>query len=287
VETSNLTTHVIAVLNANPISNWTRRTSRSRGNGVNIYSGGVPFEFRKGKRLLWLRSFAIFTSLSMEIYIGHNRFLPDYFEFIDHPIIRDWIAPVMRFPWARRYHNGWGFLYRLKQKNTINTKQAPWFLVWKRTITTERPSRPAKLVQTFVGRNCVVTKLIPTAVILGFIGRCRYFVTQVAPYFPLRGWVEPVPDQPLLRKSDKAGNRTRDLWICSQELWPLDSRGGQREDKYYNARFEISAAVNMKNAVFWDVTPCGSSKKRYLKGTYRFHHQGDKNQWARNNIRTN
>jgi hypothetical protein len=23
------------------------------------------------------------------------------------------------------------------------------------------------------------------------------------------------------------GNRTRDLWICSQELWPLDHRGGQ------------------------------------------------------------
>jgi hypothetical protein len=24
-----------------------------------------------------------------------------------------------------------------------------------------------------------------------------------------------------------AGNWTRDLWICSQELWPLDHRGGQ------------------------------------------------------------
>jgi hypothetical protein len=24
-----------------------------------------------------------------------------------------------------------------------------------------------------------------------------------------------------------AGNRTRDLWICSQELWPLDHRGGR------------------------------------------------------------
>jgi hypothetical protein len=25
-------------------------------------------------------------------------------------------------------------------------------------------------------------------------------------------------------KSGSAGNRTRDLWICSQELWPLDHR---------------------------------------------------------------
>jgi hypothetical protein len=38
--------------------------------------------------------------------------------------------------------------------------------------------------------------------------------------------VDPVPDPLLLRKSDSAGNRTRDLWICSQELWPLDHRGG-------------------------------------------------------------
>jgi hypothetical protein len=31
--------------------------------------------------------------------------------------------------------------------------------------------------------------------------------------------VDPVPDPLLLRKSGSAGNRTRDLWICSQELW--------------------------------------------------------------------
>jgi hypothetical protein len=27
----------------------------------------------------------------------------------------------------------------------------------------------------------------------------------------------------------------------------------------------------MKNAVFWDVTPCGSCKNRRLGGTYRLH----------------
>jgi hypothetical protein len=35
---------------------------------------------------------------------------------------------------------------------------------------------------------------------------------------------EHVPDPLLLRKYGSAGNRTRDLWICSQELWPLDHR---------------------------------------------------------------
>ena len=38
--------------------------------------------------------------------------------------------------------------------------------------------------------------------------------------------MDPVPDPLLLRKSGSAGNRSRDLCICSQKLWPLDHRGG-------------------------------------------------------------
>jgi len=36
-----------------------------------------------------------------------------------------------------------------------------------------------------------------------------------------------IPDPLLLRKSGSAGDRTRDLCICSQKLWPLDHRGGR------------------------------------------------------------
>jgi hypothetical protein len=67
---------------------------------------------------------------------------------------------------------------------------------------------------------------IPTAVNFGFLGWSRYFSIQVAPQLSSRGWVDPVPDPLLLRKSGIARNRTRDLWIRSQELWPLDHRGG-------------------------------------------------------------
>jgi hypothetical protein len=38
--------------------------------------------------------------------------------------------------------------------------------------------------------------------------------------------MDPVPDSLLLRKFGSAGNRTRDLWVSSQELFPLDHRGG-------------------------------------------------------------
>jgi hypothetical protein len=39
----------------------------------------------------------------------------------------------------------------------------------------------------------------------------------VAPDLSSRGWMEPVLDS-VLRKSGSAGNRTRDLFVCSQEL---------------------------------------------------------------------
>jgi hypothetical protein len=67
---------------------------------------------------------------------------------------------------------------------------------------------------------------ILTAVNLGFLDRSLYFFIQVAPQLSSRGWVDPVPDPLLHRKSGRAGNRSRDLWICSQKLWPLDHRGG-------------------------------------------------------------
>jgi hypothetical protein len=67
---------------------------------------------------------------------------------------------------------------------------------------------------------------IPMALNLGFLDRSRYFFIQVAPQLSSWGWVDPVPDHLLLRKSGRVGNRTRDIWICRQKLWPLDHRGG-------------------------------------------------------------
>jgi hypothetical protein len=68
---------------------------------------------------------------------------------------------------------------------------------------------------------------ILTAVNLGFLDRSRYFFIQLVPQSSSRGWVDRVPDPLLFRKSGRAGNRTQDLWICSQELWSLDHRGGR------------------------------------------------------------
>jgi hypothetical protein len=37
----------------------------------------------------------------------------------------------------------------------------------------------------------------------------------------------------------------------------------------------------MTNALFWDVTPCGSCKNRRFGGTYSLHYQGDKSRRPR------
>jgi hypothetical protein len=68
----------------------------------------------------------------------------------------------------------------------------------------------AKLVPTFSHRGCrVVSATDLYGRIFDFLARSRYFFFQVAPQLYSRGWVDPVPDPLLTRKSSSAGNRTR------------------------------------------------------------------------------
>jgi hypothetical protein len=46
-------------------------------------------------------------------------------------------------------------------------------------------------------------------------------------------------------------------------------------NKYHPVRFEAFMAAAIKNAVFWDVTLCGSCKKRRFEGKISLHNQGD------------
>jgi hypothetical protein len=88
----------------------------------------------------------------------------------------------------------------------------------------------AKLVPTFADRGCRVISAVDShGHILGFIDRSHYFF-QVGLQLYSRGWVDPIPDPLLLRIFGSARNRIRDLWICNQELWPLDHRDMQHEN---------------------------------------------------------
>jgi hypothetical protein len=48
--------------------------------------------------------------------------------------------------------------------------------------------------------------------------------------------------------------------------------------------FEVFMAMTVKNAVFWDGMLRGTCKNRRFGGTYRLHHQGDRNRRATDDI---
>jgi hypothetical protein len=91
-----------------------------------------------------------------------------------------------------RIHWSWKlyFVYKLKLRG-LN----PWANYSDQRLST-------KLVPTFADRECHVVSLTnPYGRILGFLDRSSYFFFQEAPQLYSRGWVDPVPDPPLLRKS--------------------------------------------------------------------------------------
>jgi hypothetical protein len=58
-------------------------------------------------------------------------------------------------------------------------------------------------------KGTMVNVTDPFDPILGFLDWSRYFFFQAAPQLYSRGWVDPVPDPLLLRKSGRVENRTR------------------------------------------------------------------------------
>jgi hypothetical protein len=72
--------------------------------------------------------------------------------------------------------------------------------------------------------------------------------------------MDPVPDPLLLRISGSAGNRTRVLWICSQELWSLDHRG-IKHNKYNLAQSLLEKSEFVQHAYEEDHEICWNEAK--------------------------
>jgi hypothetical protein len=92
-------------------------------------------------------------------------------------------------------------------------------LVSEQTISTERPPRLR------IEGVAWSAQRIPTVVNLGFLDRSRYFSFKYIHSCPHEA--EGTPFQTRCFSENQYGNRTRDLWICSQKLWPVDHRGGR------------------------------------------------------------
>jgi hypothetical protein len=76
-----------------------------------------------------------------------------------------------------------------------------------------------------------------------------------------------------------------DRWMSGQLYEPVDlprdkSPGTHWIGDFVGPRAGIDDAQTwkfLKNAVFWDVTPCDSCKNRRFEGTNHVNHQGDMN----------
>jgi hypothetical protein len=83
-------------------------------------------------------------------------------------------------------------------------------LACKWTILTERLPFVGEVSVNICDRGChMVSAVDPYGCNLDFLDRSHYFFFQVAPQLYSRGWVVPVSDPLLLRKSGSTGNRTR------------------------------------------------------------------------------
>jgi hypothetical protein len=138
-------------------------------------------------------------------------------------------------------------------KDMVSRKEAPVKKHWPGSESElYRPSDrslSASSVPTFTDRECHVVSVTDFYRILGFLDRSRYFFLQVAPQLYSRGWVDPVPDPLLLRKSGRAENRTRDLWVYSQELCQLDHRGGRSAGmiRWIETNYMTSSGLEPRN----------------------------------------
>jgi hypothetical protein len=102
--------------------------------------------------------------------------------------------------------------YECKDKNVRCRKETPWPESASKLYRPSDRQLSAKLVPNFAGRGCHVVSMTDLyGRNHGFLNWSRYFFFQVALQLYWRGWVGPVPDPLHLRKSGRAGKRTRNF----------------------------------------------------------------------------
>jgi hypothetical protein len=124
--------------------------------------------------------------------------------------------------------------YTLVKKHRFNhviatkqTKQTAWPESASELVPTERLPLLANLVPTFSDRGChLVSVTDPYCRILGFLNRSRQFFLSSSSSVVLTRLSGPRSRPTTSQKIWQRRESNPDLWICSQELWPVDHRGG-------------------------------------------------------------
>jgi hypothetical protein len=183
-----------------------------------------------------------------------TRWLDAYFYFLGLHPVASIATDLLGFRQLQLTHFECIIFYFYYIHTYVKNRQTPWPESASEHYRPSDRRLSAKLVSIFADRGCcVVSTTDPYSRILGFLDRSRYLFFRVVSQLYSRGWVGPVPDPLLLRKSGSAGNRTWTSWVCSQELWPLDHRGGLRTKystfKKYQLRLTEPKKVKL-DAVF-------------------------------------
>jgi hypothetical protein len=93
----------------------------------------------------------------------------------------------------------------MRHKLFCYTTRAPWPLIRKQTIPTERQPLVDEVTTNFYGWRAVAV-----AANFGILDRSLYYLIEVDPQLSSRETVDTVPGPLLLRKFSSAGNRTQD-----------------------------------------------------------------------------
>jgi hypothetical protein len=96
-------------------------------------------------------------------------------------------------------------------------------LVRERTMPTERPPLVGEVVQTFADRGCREVSTTDSHGSLTQFSRPEPLLVLPSNFSVVLTRLSGprVPDPLILRKSGSAGNRTQEIWNCSQKLWPF------------------------------------------------------------------
>jgi hypothetical protein len=125
-------------------------------------------------------------------------------------------------------------VYSASKRNEYQNKQTPWSESASKLYRPSDRRLLAKWLPTCADRRChMVSVTDPTGRILGFSRQEPLLFYQAAPQLYSQGWVDSVPDPLLFFLPPPENLVVREsnpgLRICSQELWPLDHRGGRNE----------------------------------------------------------
>jgi hypothetical protein len=99
-------------------------------------------------------------------------------------------------------------------------------LVCKRTILTKQPPLVAKLVPTSADRGCCMVNTMDPHSHIFEISRPEPLLFLPSSYSIVLTRLSGPRSRPTTQKIWQRQESNLDHWICSQELWPLDHRGG-------------------------------------------------------------